>query len=152
MSGRWKKWVLLALLAMAGMGAAVAWWRLRPAPVPPGFALANGRIEATQIDIATKLPARIKDVLVQEGDFVERGQLVARMDTQALAAELAPRNVLVNAVAPSIIDTPANRDAMPGATHAKWPTPDEIASTILFLASPANRVSSGAIVPVYGRA
>ena len=47
MSGRWKKWVLLALLAMAGMGAAVAWWRLRPAPVPPGFALANGRIEAT---------------------------------------------------------------------------------------------------------
>lgn len=88
MSGRWKKWVLLALLAMAGMGAAVAWWRLRPAPVPPGFALANGRIEATQIDIATKLPGRIKDVLVQEGDFVERGQLVARMDTQALEADL----------------------------------------------------------------
>ncbi|HYD79645.1 MAG TPA: SDR family oxidoreductase [Paucimonas sp.] len=72
--------------------------------------------------------------------------------TQALAAEVASKNVLVNAVAPSIIDTPANRAAMPGAAHDTWPTPREIASTILFLASPRNRVTSGAVVPVYGRA
>ena len=72
--------------------------------------------------------------------------------TQALAAELAPRRILVNAIAPSIIDTPANRAAMPDADHASWPTPAEIAATILFLASADNQVTSGAIVPVYGRA
>ena len=72
--------------------------------------------------------------------------------TQALAAEVAGRGVLVNAVAPSTIDTPANRLAMPKANHALWPTPAEIAETIAFLASPGNRVTSGAIVPVYGKA
>jgi NAD(P)-dependent dehydrogenase (short-subunit alcohol dehydrogenase family) len=71
--------------------------------------------------------------------------------TQALAAEVVSQNVLVNAVAPSIIDTPANRAAMPDAPHGNWPTPADIAATILFLASPRNQVTSGAIVPVYGR-
>ena len=73
---------------IAAAGAGIAWWRLRPVPLPPGFAVGNGRIEATQIDIATKLPGRIKDVLVSEGDFVEAGQVVARMDTQVPEAEL----------------------------------------------------------------
>ena len=72
--------------------------------------------------------------------------------TQALGAELASRDVLVNAVAPSIIDTPANRRAMPDARHETWPSPEDIARTIVFLASPANRVTSSAVVPVYGRA
>lgn len=71
--------------------------------------------------------------------------------TQALAAEVAGRNILVNAVAPSIIDTPANRAAMPKADHAVWPKPAEIAATIAFLASPDNKVTTGAIVPVPGR-
>jgi len=72
--------------------------------------------------------------------------------TQALAAEVASHRVLVNAVAPSIIDTPANRAGMPKADHESWPKPAEIAATIAFLASPQNQVTSGAIVPVYGRA
>ena len=72
--------------------------------------------------------------------------------TQALGAELASRKVLVNAVAPSIIDTAATRSAMPDASHAAWPTPAEIARTIVFLASPDNLVTSSAVVPVYGRA
>ena len=71
--------------------------------------------------------------------------------TQALAAELAPQNILVNAVVPSIIDTPANRADMPKADHAAWPKPAQIAATIVFLASPDNQVTTGAIMPVSGR-
>jgi len=71
--------------------------------------------------------------------------------TQSLAAEVASRGVLVNAVAPSIIDTPANRAAMPTTDASRWPRPEEIARTIAFLASSDNAVTRGAIVPVYGR-
>ncbi|MDE1969751.1 MAG: SDR family NAD(P)-dependent oxidoreductase [Alphaproteobacteria bacterium] len=71
--------------------------------------------------------------------------------TQALAEEVAGEAILVNAIAPSIIDTPANRAAMPKAKHDNWPKVDEIAATIAFLASPENRVTRGAIVPVYGK-
>lgn len=71
--------------------------------------------------------------------------------TQALAAELTGERVLVNAVLPSIIDTPANRAAMPRADHAAWPRPTELAQAIGFLASPDNTLTSGALIPVYGR-
>jgi NAD(P)-dependent dehydrogenase (short-subunit alcohol dehydrogenase family) len=72
--------------------------------------------------------------------------------TQSLAAEVLADNILVNAVLPSIIDTPANRKSMPTADHAKWPKPAEIAAAIAFLASPDNALTSGTLVPVYGRA
>ena len=71
--------------------------------------------------------------------------------TVALAEEVAKDGILVNAVAPSIMDTPANRKAMPKADYSLWPKVEEIAATILFLASPDNRVTRGAVVPVYGR-
>jgi len=70
----------------------------------------------------------------------------------ALAEEVAKRGILVNAVAPSIMDTPANRAAMPKADHSMWPKVEEVAATIVFLASPENGVTRGGIVPVYGRA
>lgn len=70
--------------------------------------------------------------------------------TLSLAEELASSSIWVNAVVPSIIDTKANRDAMPDADHARWPKPAEIAETIGFLASPQNAVTRGALVPVYG--
>jgi NAD(P)-dependent dehydrogenase (short-subunit alcohol dehydrogenase family) len=72
--------------------------------------------------------------------------------TVALAEEVVGTGILVNAVAPSTMDTPANRRAMPKADHSVWPKVDEVAATILFLASPENRVIRGAVVPVYGRA
>jgi len=71
--------------------------------------------------------------------------------TQGLAAELLREDILVNAVLPSIIDTPANRAAMPDADHARWPKPEQIAEAIAFLASPENTLTSGALVPVYGK-
>lgn len=71
--------------------------------------------------------------------------------TAALAQEVASERILVNAVAPSIMDTPANRAAMPKANFTSWPKVEEVAATILFLASPDNRVTRGAIVPVYGK-
>lgn len=71
--------------------------------------------------------------------------------TVALAEEVAKDGILVNAVAPSIMDTPANRAAMPDAEHANWPKVEEVAATILFLASPDNRVTRGAVAPVFGR-
>ena len=71
--------------------------------------------------------------------------------TAALAEEVVKVGILVNAVAPSIMDTPANRAAMPQADHAAWPKTEEVAATILFLASPDNTVTRGGVVPVYGR-
>lgn len=70
--------------------------------------------------------------------------------TVALAEEVAKDGILVNAVVPSIMDTAANRAAMPKADFGKWPKVEEVAQTILFLASPDNRVTRGALVPVYG--
>jgi len=71
--------------------------------------------------------------------------------TLALAEEVAREGILVNAIAPSIMDTPANRTAMPKADFNSWPKVAEVAMTILYLASPGNAVTRGAIVPTYGR-
>jgi len=71
--------------------------------------------------------------------------------TLELAEELRQEQILVNAVLPSIIDTPANRASMPDADFDRWAKPADIAETVLFLASPSNAVTTGALVPVYGR-
>jgi NAD(P)-dependent dehydrogenase (short-subunit alcohol dehydrogenase family) len=71
--------------------------------------------------------------------------------TAALAEEVAKDGILANAVAPSILDTATNRAAVPKADFAAWPKVEEVAATIVFLASPENRVTRGGIVPVYGR-
>jgi NAD(P)-dependent dehydrogenase (short-subunit alcohol dehydrogenase family) len=70
--------------------------------------------------------------------------------TRSLAEEVKSENIFVNAVAPSIIDTMANRAAMPKADTSRWPKPSEIAKTILWLASAENGLTTGAVVPVYG--
>ena len=70
---------------------------------------------------------------------------------KTIAGYLGKDGILVNAVAPSIMDTAANRAAMPKADYASWPRVEEVAQTILFLASPDNRVTRGGIVPVFGK-
>jgi HlyD family secretion protein len=64
------------------------WRTFRPESLPEGFAGGNGRIEAVEIDIATKTAGRLREVLVNEGDFVTAGQVLARMDTAILEAQL----------------------------------------------------------------
>jgi NAD(P)-dependent dehydrogenase (short-subunit alcohol dehydrogenase family) len=71
---------------------------------------------------------------------------------QALAAEYRDAGVRANAVLPSTIDTPANREQMPDAKHERWVPPAEIARVIRFLVSDDSRPTSGAAIPVYGRA
>lgn len=71
--------------------------------------------------------------------------------TEALAEELKSTSVRVNAVLPSILDTPQNRKDMPDADPAKWVAPADLATVILFLASPESRAMTGALVPVTGR-
>lgn len=78
---------ILVVLGVAGYAVFVLWQRMAPPPLPPGIAVGNGRIEATDIDVATKFAGRLEDVLVREGDTVEPGQILARMDTRTLAAQ-----------------------------------------------------------------
>ena len=81
--------VLLAVVLLAAaIGGYLLWKSLQPAKLPEGFASSNGRIEATEVDIAAKQPGRLKELLVNEGDFVTAGQVLARMDTDVLEAQL----------------------------------------------------------------
>jgi len=70
--------------------------------------------------------------------------------TESMSAELKSKGINVNAVLPSIIDTPRNRSDMPGADYSKWVTPEELANVICFLASDAARAVHGVLLPVAG--
>ncbi len=84
-----RKWVALAgallVVALAGLAA---WQYFREPALPEGFASGNGRIEATEYDIASKRAGRIAAVVAAEGDMVKAGQVLARMDTKDLEAQL----------------------------------------------------------------
>jgi NAD(P)-dependent dehydrogenase (short-subunit alcohol dehydrogenase family) len=87
--------------------------------------------------------------IAQMGAYCAAKSVVIRL-TEAMAAELREKNINVNCVLPSIIDTPANRAAMPDADPSHWVAPEALASTILFLASDGARAMHGAAVPVSG--
>ncbi|MEP7357720.1 MAG: SDR family NAD(P)-dependent oxidoreductase, partial [Anaerolineales bacterium] len=72
--------------------------------------------------------------------------------TEALSAEVREQNINVNAVIPSTLDTPGNREAQPNADPSKWVAPEDLAAVIVFLASDAARAIHGAEIPVYGPA
>ena len=78
--------VLLCILALGGAGGWY-WWQQQLNALPPYIANANGRLEAEQVEIATKFQGRIAAVLAKEGDFVDAGAVVARMDTVELEAQ-----------------------------------------------------------------
>ncbi|NRP20654.1 Multidrug resistance protein MdtN [Ensifer adhaerens] len=81
-----KNWLVLGLIALALAGGYYAWQNLDRNALPAGIASGNGRIEAVEIDISTKTPGRIREIMVDEGDFVTAGQVLAQMDTVQLEA------------------------------------------------------------------
>ena len=87
MNARIKKWIAPAAIALIAAAAYFAWNASRDSGPGAGFVQGNGRIEATEIDIATKLPGRLAEVLAAEGDFVQAGTALARMDVAALQAQ-----------------------------------------------------------------
>ena len=73
------RWMAIVIIAAVAAGAGAIYWRsVTRDTLPEGFARTNGRIEAEQIDIATKIAGRLADITVEEGDMVEAGQMVAR--------------------------------------------------------------------------
>ena len=121
--------------------AAVAAIRARTAPGPGGAR--GGRIVnvAARPGIEPRLGAGMVAYAASKG-------AVATL-TQAIAEEVAAEEIWVNAVAPSVLDTPANRAAMPDAPHDRWVALPAIAEQIVFLASPENGATRGAVIPVY---
>lgn len=98
--------------------SAWAWWLFQPQDLPDGFAGGNGRIEAVEIDVAAKTAGRVKEILVNEGDFVRSGQLLARMDTAVLEAqrreaeaELQRARISVETAASLVTQREAEREA-----------------------------------------
>jgi len=81
------------------------------------------------------------------GAYAASKSAVIRL-TESMAAELREKNINVNCVLPTIIDTPENRAAMPGADPRRWIAPQDLASIVLFLASDASRAIHGAAIPV----
>lgn len=84
----WKTATLVLLGIIVAAAGTAAWFHFSRPDLPPGFVASNGRLEANQFFIAAKRPGRVEEVLFDEGDTVEAGQIVARMDTDGLEAEL----------------------------------------------------------------
>ncbi len=83
-----KQWILAGAIIVLAAGAYYAWKSLNGDGLPDGIARGNGRIEAVEIDISTKSPGRIREILVDEGDFVQANDILARMDTDQLESQL----------------------------------------------------------------
>ncbi len=81
--------ILLVVVVALTAGGYWYWHSRQAGRLPPGIASANGRLEADQVDISTKMAGRIVEILVREGDFVEAGAVIARMDRAELDAQLA---------------------------------------------------------------
>ena len=84
-----KKWIVAGVILLLILGIGLFARKLiQNDPLPEGFASGNGRIEAIEIDIATKNPGRVAEILVDEGAWVKTGQVLARMDTEETQSEL----------------------------------------------------------------
>ena len=131
--GDWQKMIDMNVTTMLAACRAV---------VPGMIAAGSGRI----VNVAAASASSGKASM---GPYVAAKSAVARL-TESMALELRGHGIGVNAVAPSIIDTPANRAAMPDADPAAWVSPRQLADVIGFLASDAASAVHGAVIPVVG--
>jgi HlyD family secretion protein len=100
--------LVLLLLAIGGAGGAIYWLKYSQPSLPPGIVSGNGRIEADEIDISTKFAGRIAEMLVDEGDVVKAGQVVARMDTSDLETSLKKAEAQVQGAQRALDEARAN--------------------------------------------
>src|SRR6516225_5351939 len=84
-----KKWIVIAIVVVVGGILAYKYWKSSQSALPAGIVSGNGRLEAKLTDASAKEPLRVKEVLVNEGDLVKAGQLLVRLDTSTIDAELA---------------------------------------------------------------
>jgi NAD(P)-dependent dehydrogenase (short-subunit alcohol dehydrogenase family) len=146
---------------VGGYAGGIPLWNLEPEVLErmvslnllSGYALANAaapamiaRKSGTIVNVAAK--AAWDHAAGASAYAATKAAALALMDS--LAADLLGSGVRVNSILPSIIDTAANRAAMPSADFAKWPKPEDIAKVVLFLASDDARVIHGASIPVFG--
>jgi NAD(P)-dependent dehydrogenase (short-subunit alcohol dehydrogenase family) len=123
---------------------------LRPAYLVCAAALPRLTAAGASAIVCVSARAAVAPFAGAAGYAVAKAAVLAFVD--ALNAEYRDDGVRANAIMPSVIDTPANRAAMPDADASRWVRPEEIARTIGWLCSDAASATSGAHVPVYGRA
>lgn len=129
----WRRMIDLNVATLINASAAV---------VPGMLAAGRGKV----VNVAAASASSGKGTM---GAYCAAKGAVARL-TESMAAELRESGINVNAVAPSLIDTPANRATMPGADTSKWVSLDELCAVIEFLASPRASAVHGAVLPVVG--
>lgn len=91
-----KTYLLIIFFLILATALGLTWWFYIRIPPLIGIVSGNGRLEATQIDIATKFQGRVAEILFDEGDMVKAGQIVARIDTESLKARLREAEAMVN--------------------------------------------------------
>ena len=103
------RWIWIALLFLSGAGGAGYYvWKQAHPPLPIGISFGNGRIEADEIDIDTKFAARVTQLLVDIGDTVAPGQVLARMDTEDLEQSLSKSEAQVRQAQRAVDEAQAN--------------------------------------------
>ncbi len=109
MSKKSRRWIILALVAAAiAAFFGVRTWKAKQTALPKGIAAGNGRIESKQVDVASKLPLKVKEVFVAEGDMVKPGQVLVQMDTVTLESQLAEARQAVAAAREQVAVAQAN--------------------------------------------
>jgi NAD(P)-dependent dehydrogenase (short-subunit alcohol dehydrogenase family) len=129
--------------------------RLMRLNVTPAFLLARAAMPRLEqrgggAFVGVSARAALRPFPGAAGYIASKAALLALI--QALDAEYKRHGIRCNAIVPSVIDTPANREAEPDADHSKWVQPEAIAKVVRFLVSDESEPISGAAVPVYGRA
>jgi hypothetical protein len=156
----------VVMRAVAAAGASAAGIARAPASKAPaqlgGFALSGGAdmSEAASAEATPLLSANGRVICIGAagaakagvgmGPYAASKAGVAKL-VEALAEEVKDRNITVNAILPSIIDTPANRADMPDADFSRWVRPERVANLIVFLLSDRASAITGALIPILGR-